>query len=105
VAAHANATQAAVRAGYSAKTARQIGEQNLTKPDIQSAITIAQQNRSTRTTGDSKQQREGWSAGSGGNHRARFAAKAKCGDNFADKAADTVAIAERLKTIVNHAVP
>lgn len=33
-----NATQAAIRAGYSAKTARKIGQENLTKPDIQSCI-------------------------------------------------------------------
>lgn len=33
-----NATQAAIRAGYSKKTARQIGEQNLSKLDIQEAI-------------------------------------------------------------------
>jgi len=33
-----NATQAAIRAGYSVKTARQIGEENLSKPDIQAAI-------------------------------------------------------------------
>ena len=29
-----NATEAAKRAGYSAKTARSIGQENLTKPDI-----------------------------------------------------------------------
>lgn len=33
-----NATQAAIRAGYSAKTARSVGSENLTKPDIASAI-------------------------------------------------------------------
>lgn len=33
-----NATQAAIRAGYSAKTAYSIGEENLNKPDIASAI-------------------------------------------------------------------
>lgn len=33
-----NATQAAIRAGYSKKTARSIGQENLTKPDIQSAL-------------------------------------------------------------------
>lgn len=33
-----NATQAAIRAGYSAKTARFIGQENLTKPDIKSYI-------------------------------------------------------------------
>lgn len=30
-----NATKAAIRAGYSKKTARKIGSENLTKPDIQ----------------------------------------------------------------------
>ena len=34
-----NATQAAIRAGYSTKTARSIGAENLTKPDIQKEIT------------------------------------------------------------------
>ncbi len=33
-----NATEAARRAGYSAKTARSIGAENLTKPDIQKYI-------------------------------------------------------------------
>lgn len=33
-----NATQAAIRAGYSKKTARSVGAENLTKPDIQKAI-------------------------------------------------------------------
>lgn len=30
-----NATQAAIKAGYSKKTAKQIGQENLTKPDLQ----------------------------------------------------------------------
>ena len=33
-----NATQAAIRAGYSEKTARALGSENLTKPDIQNRI-------------------------------------------------------------------
>ena len=33
-----NGAQAAIRAGYSARTARQIAEENLSKPDIASAI-------------------------------------------------------------------
>lgn len=33
-----NATQAAIRAGYSEKTARAIGNENLTKPDIKAYI-------------------------------------------------------------------
>lgn len=33
-----NAAQAAIRAGYSKKTAKQIGQENLTKPDLQEYI-------------------------------------------------------------------
>ncbi len=33
-----NATQAAIRAGYSAKTAASIGSENLTKPEIAAAV-------------------------------------------------------------------
>lgn len=33
-----NATQAAIRAGYSKKTARSVGNENLTKPDIKNYI-------------------------------------------------------------------
>lgn len=38
-----NATQAAIRAGYSAKTARSVGSENLTKPDIAAAIARKQE--------------------------------------------------------------
>jgi phage terminase small subunit len=44
-----NATQAAIRAGYSEKTARQVGNENLTKPDVADAIAAAQAERSQRT--------------------------------------------------------
>ena len=44
-----NATQAAIRAGYSAKTAAQIGEENLRKPDIAKAIQAGMDQRSQRT--------------------------------------------------------
>jgi phage terminase small subunit len=44
-----NATQAATRAGYSARTAYSIGEENLRKPEIQAAIAAAQQKRAERT--------------------------------------------------------
>lgn len=43
------ATRAAVRAGYSPKTARAIGHENLTKPDIRAAIDRAVADRSART--------------------------------------------------------
>jgi phage terminase small subunit len=44
-----NATQAAIRSGYSEKTAGQIGEQNLKKLEIQSKISELQKARSQRT--------------------------------------------------------
>ena len=44
-----NATQAAIRAGYSKKTAGQIGEQNLKKLEVQQAIAKAQEKLSAKT--------------------------------------------------------
>lgn len=44
-----NATQAAIRAGYSVKTADAIGCENLTKPNIQQAIAEHMAERSRRT--------------------------------------------------------
>ena len=37
-----NATQAAIRAGYSPDTAKSIGSENLTKPDIRAAVDKAE---------------------------------------------------------------
>lgn len=47
-----NATQAAIRAGYSEKTAGAIGNENLTKPEISEAIAAAQKARSERVQVD-----------------------------------------------------
>ena len=44
-----NATQAAIRSGYSEKTAKSVGHENLTKPDIQKAIEEAHNTRTERT--------------------------------------------------------
>src|SRR5690606_14509916 len=44
-----NATQAAIRAGYSSRTAGQIGDENLKKPQIAAAVQAAQAERSART--------------------------------------------------------
>ena len=44
-----NATQAAVRAGYSAHTANEIGAENLAKPSIRAAVDAALAARSERT--------------------------------------------------------
>ena len=44
-----NATQAAIRAGYSPKTAAEIGAENLIKPKVQDVIARAMAERSKRT--------------------------------------------------------
>lgn len=44
-----NATQAAIRAGYSPETAKEIGCENLTKPNIRTEISKAMAERSKRT--------------------------------------------------------
>ena len=44
-----NATQAAIRAGYSPDTAKEIGCENLTKPNIRACIDKAMAERSKRT--------------------------------------------------------
>jgi phage terminase small subunit len=44
-----NATQAAIRAGYSEDTAKAIGHENLTKPDVAEAIQEAMDQRAART--------------------------------------------------------
>ena len=49
-----NATQAAIRAGYSEKTARSIGQRLLTNVDIQKAIEDAQSKRAEQTQIDAE---------------------------------------------------
>lgn len=44
-----NATQAAIRAGYSERTAYSIGQENLTKPEIAAAVQVEMDKRSERT--------------------------------------------------------
>ncbi|PIT48574.1 terminase [Snodgrassella alvi] len=44
-----NATQAAIRAGYSQKTAGSVGHENLRKPEIVAALNKAKQDRCERT--------------------------------------------------------
>lgn len=44
-----NATQAAIRAGYSERTAEKIGSENLRKPEIVSVIDAAKRKRSEQT--------------------------------------------------------
>ena len=49
-----NATQAALRAGYSKRTAKSQGQRLLTNVDIAKAIKVALESRSSRTKIDSR---------------------------------------------------
>lgn len=50
-----NATQAAIRAGYSEKTARSIGDENLTKPDIRAYLDSRMDQIRTKNTADAQE--------------------------------------------------
>lgn len=74
-----NATQAAIRAGYSAKTARQAGAENLSKPNIASAVAEGAEKRVQKaevTAHDviSGLYREATREGDGSSHSARVSA-------------------------------
>lgn len=74
-----NATQAAVRAGYSTRTARQAGAENLSKPVISARIAEAQSQRSKRTGIDQdwvleRLKAEAELSGEGSSHSARVTA-------------------------------
>jgi phage terminase small subunit len=82
-----NATQAAIRAGYSPKTARSIGDENLTKPDIAAAIAAAQDERRERVELTQDMVVEGLLVeakltGEGSSHSARVAAWTQLGKHL-----------------------
>ncbi|GHV55677.1 hypothetical protein FACS1894216_18580 [Synergistales bacterium] len=57
-----NAAQAAIAAGYSAKSARAIGRENLTKPDILEAIREREQERRDELIGTREERQIFWTA-------------------------------------------
>ena len=57
-----NATEAALKAGYSKKTARSIGSENLAKPDIKSYIAEKRQEIESHKIADAKEVMEFYSA-------------------------------------------
>ncbi len=82
-----NATQAAIRAGYSKKTAKQQGQRLLTNVDVQAAVTEAKETRSERTeiTQDEVIQglkREATLDGEDSSHSARVSAWAHLGKHL-----------------------
>lgn len=50
-----NATQAAIRAGYSPRTARSIGQENLTKPDVKAYIDRQLEEMHNKRTADAQE--------------------------------------------------
>lgn len=88
-----NATQAAIRAGYSKKTARSVGHENLTKPDIEAAIRTALDERAQKASLTAQEvldglRREAEYFDEGSSHSARVAAWAHLGKHlgmFTDK--------------------
>lgn len=88
-----NATQAAIRAGYSERTAAQIGSENLEKPEIAGAIERAIKERSDRLSISQDDvirglQGEAGYRGPGASHGARVSAWTQLGRHlgmFSDK--------------------
>jgi phage terminase small subunit len=82
-----NATQAAIRAGYSEKTANRMGAENLSKPVIAEAIKEAMAERSEKTGVTQVMVIEGLleearNKGKGSSHSARVAAWATLGKHL-----------------------
>ncbi len=74
-----NATQAAIRAGYSPRCAKEIGYENLIKPHIAAAIRVEQEKLSQRAQITQEAvlaglQQEATACGTGSSHSARVAA-------------------------------
>ena len=88
-----NATQAAIRAGYSTRTAYSQGQRLLKNVEIQAAVTAAQEARSERVKLDQDDvltglHKEATFTGEGSSHSARVAAWAHIGKHlgmFTDK--------------------
>ena len=92
-----NATKAAVRAGYSAKTARIVAAQNLSKLNISSAIAKAQNKRAERCEPTLMSGREGLTAAGSALAGAsadfeRVQARAHRGDGDASSIYDIIAV-------------
>jgi phage terminase small subunit len=80
-----NATQAAIRAGYSERTAHSIGHENLSKPEIASALATAmmQKTENIEITSDLVLQgllKEAQFTGEGSTHGGRVQAWSKLGE-------------------------
>jgi len=92
-----NATQAAIRSGYSEKTARAIGAENLTKPDIANSIQKAMLKKKEKTELDAEfviksLMTEAMEQGERSSHGARVQALAHLGKILGIFAPDKVSV-------------
>lgn len=108
-----SAAEAARRAGYSARTARSIGAENLTKPHIRAAVDalLAEKAQRAQITADDVLKglhEEATFTGEGSSHSARVAAWAHLGKHlgmFTDKVENTHAFKGVLGIKVNMTKP
>lgn len=102
-----NATDAARRAGYSEKTAAEVGYENLRKPQIQDAVERALSERAARTELSADEiitglRREANYQGEGSSHAARISAWGWLGKHltmFSDRLDVRVGAIEKLATL------
>lgn len=83
-----NATEAAIKAGYSKKTARSIGAENLTKPDISAYIKERLDERSEKRVADANEVIEFYTAVMRGEVKDQFGLDASLSDRL--KAGDAL---------------
>ena len=83
-----NATEAAVKAGYSEKTARSIGAENLTKPDISAYIRERLDEHSNKRVADANEVIEFYTAVMRGEVKDQFGLDASLSDRL--KAGDAL---------------
>ena len=100
-----NATQAAIRAGYSEKTATEIGYENLTKPHIREAVERALAKRAESTELRAGEvidglRREANYQGEGSSHAARVSAWSWLGKHLA-AFTENVSIQRRMESMTD----
>lgn len=83
-----NATEAAIKAGYSEKTARSIGAENLTKPDISAYIKERLDEQSNKRVADANEVIEFYTAVMRGEVKDQFGLDASLSDRL--KAGDAL---------------
>lgn len=79
-----NATQAAIRAGYSEKTARAIGAENLTKPDINAYIEKRMAEKEAKLIADQDEVLKYITSVMRGESKAEVVVVEGCGDGYSE---------------------